>query len=301
VDTCQPNPEHFRSGRKRMKKKLLIAGGGYADIPLIKAAQNLGYHTITSGNNPNDHGHRIADETHLEDFSSPERMLVLAQKLRIDAICSCCNDFSAISSAYVAEKMGLPGHDRYETSLLIHHKDSYRNFARQHNINSPDAVSFTSQSMAIEAADTFNLPAIIKPVDLTGGKGISVAHSKSELIGSIEKAFSMSRAKRIVIENYISGSRHGFSALIKNKKIIFHFEDNEYFYWNPYLVGAASTPTTVSKHAIDKLIKDCELIAEKLSLVDGIFHVQFILSEDEPTIIEICRRPPGDLYINLVS
>jgi hypothetical protein len=35
--------------------------------------------------------------------------------------------------------------------------------------------------------------------------------------------------------------------------------------------------------------------------VDGIFHVQYIQTDKGPIIIEICRRPPGDLYINLVK
>ena len=85
------------------KKKILIAGGGYADIPLIKSAQKLGFYVITSGNNPDDLGHKESDETCLADFSYPEAMLSIAKGLGVDAICSCANDFSAISSAYVAE------------------------------------------------------------------------------------------------------------------------------------------------------------------------------------------------------
>jgi len=36
------------------KKKLLIAGGGYADIPLILSAKKLGFYVITSGNRPDE-------------------------------------------------------------------------------------------------------------------------------------------------------------------------------------------------------------------------------------------------------
>lgn len=38
-----------------------------------------------------------------------------------------------------------------------------------------------------------------------------------------------------------------------------------------------------------------------LSLKTGIFHVQYILRKEEPVIIEICRRAPGDLYLKLVE
>ncbi len=102
------------------KKKLLIAGGGHSDIPLIKAGKELGFHVITTGNNKDALGHKYSDEYHYGDFSNKEEILELAKKLKIDAICACSNDFSAITASYVAEKMGLSGHDSYETTLLLH-------------------------------------------------------------------------------------------------------------------------------------------------------------------------------------
>ena len=49
------------------KNRLLIAGGGYADIPLIKAAKKLGFYVITSGNREDDLGHQFSDETRLAE------------------------------------------------------------------------------------------------------------------------------------------------------------------------------------------------------------------------------------------
>jgi len=119
---------------------LLIVGGGYADIPLILSAKKLGYHVITTGNRPNELGHLYSDEYHQADFSDIEAILTLSEQLKISAICACCNDFSALSSAYVAEKLGRPGHDSYETAKIIHHKDLYRQFALKHGISSPIAM-----------------------------------------------------------------------------------------------------------------------------------------------------------------
>src|SRR5690606_30231550 len=131
--------------------------------------------------------------------------------------------------------------------------------------------------------------------------GISVANSRQQAESGIRMAFDLSREKRIVIEEFLDGTRHGFSALIKNKKIVFHFSDNEHYYLNPFMVSAASTPSIAGENAINQLISESEKIASRLQLVDGIFHIQFILKDGAPVIIEICRRPPGDLYINLVT
>ena len=74
----------------------------------------------------------------------PDAILALARELKISAICACCNDFSALSAAYTAEKLGLPGHDDYRTSQIIHHKDEYRKFASANGIPTPRALSFTN-------------------------------------------------------------------------------------------------------------------------------------------------------------
>ena len=52
---------------------------------------------------------------------------------------------------------------------------------------------------------------------------------------------------------------------------------------------------------MQNLVDQSEKTSKLLSLETGIFHVQFILQNDEPVIIEICRRPLGDLYIKLVE
>ena len=283
------------------RKKLLIAGGGYADIPLILSARQLGYYVITSGNRSDELGHIHSDEYRPADFSDKEAMLKLATEISIDAICPCCNDFSAISSAYVAEELGLPGHDSYETSLLLHHKDQYREFAMANGIPTPVAKGYSDLGTALSSLDNFQLPVIIKPVDLTGGKGITKVHNPDEFHPALENAFTISKSGRIIIEEFLDGTRHGFSAFIREGRVVFHFADNEYYYMNPYLVSGASTPTTAPTSAVEELIYQSEKIAGLMGLVDGIFHVQFILCDRQPVIIEICRRPPGDLYIKLVE
>jgi biotin carboxylase len=280
---------------------MLLAGGSHADIPMIKAAQALGYHVITSGNRAQDLGHAYADETHLADFSDPEAIRALAQRLGVDALCASCNDFSALSCAWAAGQLGLPGHDSYDVACTLHHKDLYRAFALANDIATPRAHGCTSVDEAREAAADLRFPLIVKPVDLTGGKGISVARDMAELEASLQKAFAITRAGRIVVEEFLEGTRHGFTSFLKDGKVVFHFQDNEHYFLNPYMVSAASTPARVSASATHSLIATTERIAGLLSLVDGIVHIQYILHAGKPVIIEICRRPPGDLYVRLVQ
>lgn len=283
-------------------KRLFYLGASHADIPILKAAKRLGYYVITSGNNPKDLGHQFADEYVDADYSDYKQMLETAKSLKIDAICPAANDFSALSAAYIAESLGFKNYDSFATLEILHHKDKYRDFAKNNSIPTPFAYSFTEAKSAIDFFKNKQLfPLIIKPIDLSGGKGVSVVHSQTELENNIGKAFALSKARRIVIEEYLTGSNHGASMFLQNGKVAFSFFDNEYYYKNPFLVSAASTPSAISNIAKEELIKTSNKIASLLKLANGIFHLQFINSAKGPIITEICRRTPGDLYIRLIE
>ena len=297
------------------QKKLLLLGGSHAEIPLIQAAQALGWFVITTGNNRDGLGHPYADKTVFADFSDKNAMLELARAEGVAAVCSGCNDFALLSTVYVCERLGLPGHDSYATSIEIHHKDKYRALATRLGIPTPRAMvvrnaqefeeAICGTAFAAPATDSrasLTFPIIVKPVDLTGGKGIHRAANKDEARAAYRDAVSRTREDHVVVEEFVQGTNHGFSAMLVKGKVAFAFADNEQYYINKYLVSGANTPSTSSKATLAMLRDYSERIARELRLVDGILHIQYIERADgTPVIIEICRRPPGDLYIKFVK
>lgn len=283
-------------------KKMLMLGGSHAEIPMIQAARKMGYYVITTGNQESGLGHPYADEYVNCDFSDKEAIYRLATEKKVDAICSGCNDFAALSAAYAAEKMRLPGHDSYETALQIHHKDKYRALAERIGIHTPRSYRCTAPNEIDAICSNITFPVIVKPVDLTGGKGMMRCDDVYQVKSAVANAMKVTRQNYVIIEEFVTGTNHGFSAYIQNGRVTFYFVDNEQYYHNPYLVSGASAPGDVPLHAIEQLCKDCNKIAQELSLADGILHIQFILTRtEEPVIIEVCRRAPGDLYIQFVQ
>jgi Biotin carboxylase len=296
-----------------MSKKLLLLGGSHAEIPLIKAAQELGWYVITTGNNRDGLGHPYADKTVFADYSNKEAMVELARRENVQAVCSGCNDFSLLSTVYVCEQLGLPGHDSYATSLEIHHKDKYRALATRIGIPTPKAITVSANLGNKEISDenyaafenaiaALTFPIIVKPIDLTGGKGIHRAATIEEARVAYKDACSRTRQDHIVVEEYVEGTNHGFSAMLVKGNVAFAFADNEQYFINKYLVSGANTPSTTPDTGLAKLRDYSERIARELNLVDGILHIQYIEKNDgTPIIIEICRRSPGDLYIKFVK
>ena len=284
------------------KKKMLLLGGSHAEIPLIQAAQALGWYVITTGNNRDGLGHPYADKTVFADFSDKDAMLDLARAEGVQAVCSGCNDFALLSTVYVCEKLGLPGHDSYATSLEIHLKDKYRALATRLGIPTPRAITVRNVADFDTAIASLSFPIIVKPVDLTGGKGIHRAANADEAREAYCDACSRTRQDHIVVEEFVQGTNHGFSAMLVKGKVAFAFADNEQYFVNKYLVSGANSPSTSGSETLAKLRDYSERIARELHLVDGILHIQYIEKPDgTPVIIEICRRPPGDLYIKFVK
>jgi biotin carboxylase len=279
-------------------KKLLIVGGNHSDIPLIESSKKLGYHVITTGNNHNGMGHKYANETYLEDISNKDAILNLAKKLNVDVIVPGCNDFAIITASYVNEQLKLNGcYDSYETTLILHHKDKFKQFAILNNLLVPDSISFDNKKLAINSIDSLQYPSIVKPIDLTGGKGITKINNKDEAIEAINKAFNISRAKKIVIDDFFYGSLHSLSTIIKNQKVIFYFGDNEYSYKNQYLVSTSTSLSNDFNCVYKLLIDETQKLASLLKLADGILHMQYLKDESNNIkLIEFTRRMPGDLY-----
>ncbi|MFM8725460.1 MAG: phosphoribosylglycinamide synthetase, partial [Planctomycetaceae bacterium] len=109
--------------------RLLIAGGGHSDVPLIQAARNLGWTVATAGNRPDELGHRLSHVFLHCDYSDPQAVLAAARQFRAEAVCACCNDFSAVSCAFVAAELQLPGHVTRESCGRMHHMDRWRPFS----------------------------------------------------------------------------------------------------------------------------------------------------------------------------
>ena len=93
---------------------------------------------------------------------------------------------------------------------------------------------------------------------------------------------------------YLVRSRSIF--FVKSKKIIYEFYDNEYYSIDRLAVIATSSVSNLNQLHKKRLKNFCIEFMTKYNLVDGLFHIQCILKNDEIYIIECTRRLPGDYY-----
>ena len=107
--------------------KVLLCDANFCVVPLLKSMQKK-FNVAVVGINKNDPCHYLAKESYFIDYSSEAELLELFKDNKFDYIVSGCNDQSYLSSAFVAEKLKKPGYDDYQTALIIHHKDKFREY-----------------------------------------------------------------------------------------------------------------------------------------------------------------------------
>lgn len=278
-----------------MKKALLLCTS-HNDLGLIRALRKLGYFIVATGNRDNSPGECWVDKYIKTDYSDKEQMLQIAIEEKIDVVCPCCNDFGVYTASYIAEKLGLPGYDSYETTMLLHNKDKFKTFAKQYGIVTPLARSFDTNEDALRCIQDMIFPIIIKPTDASAGNGINKVNNIYDAEIAVQEAFSVSRKKKIVVEPYIVGTQHGFCTFLVNKKVVACCTNNEYSIINPYRVEIDTYPASQWKSVYSVLVEQIERIAQILNLKDGIFHLQYILKDGVPWIIEVMRRILGNMY-----
>ena len=283
-------------------KRVLITGGSHSELPLIRALHRLGYEVVSTGMDEGGLGHREADHYERGDYSDQEHVLRLARKWDVCGIVSGCNDFACLSASYASAMLGLPGHDAPAIAQKIHHKNEFRQCCRAAGILVPAFVAVKSREELERAREWLRYPVMVKPIDLTGGKGVRKCANFYEVQMGYQAAVVVTRADAILIEECIEGTNHGTSMLLQNGRVIFAFYDNEEYYKNKYLVSGAHAPSDLTDAVKEQIKADVERLASHLKLKDGLFHCQCIVNEaGEAYLIDPCRRAPGDLYLLLVE
>lgn len=278
-----------------LMKKILILGGSHRDIPLIKASQKLGYFVITLGDRDYYLGHNYSDKSYKISFNDLDAVRKIIKDEQITYLLPGSGEESYLNTVQLAYEFGIGNFDTLETARLVHNKWKFKEFCFQNNISTPKGFFYNPTSN--EKID-LPFPIVVKPTNLSGGRGVEVVYDDITLQDALKNASHLS--SEIFLEEFIDGKLIAYSIFLQNQKIIYGFTGEDKTYLNPYLIATAY-PITLSDETLNKLKDDIEKLAKLLNLVDGMFHLQVLIKNNIPYIIDVTRRIPGDLYPYLIE
>lgn len=285
----------------------MLLGGLRYLIPVIEAAHKLGLYVITCDYLPDNIAHKYSDEYRNVSIIDKEAVLKVARELEIDGIMSFAVDPGVTTAAYVAEQMGLPNVGPYESVCILQDKARFRDFLRKHGFNCPWSFGFSSVESALAAAEQFSYPAIVKPTDAAGSKGVSRIDSASELPAALQSAFKSSLSGNIIVEEFIekAGCSSGSEAFVENGKLTFVSFASQRFdekAANPYTPAGTSWPSTFTKEQEQELSQELQRLISLLGMRTAIYNVEARVSTNgKPYIMEVSPRGGGNRLAEMLQ
>lgn len=286
-------------------KKIMLLGGNYFQATATRAAKALGLHVISVDYTPENPAHKLADEYHNVSTTDRESVLALAKRLGIDGIVSYASDVSAPTAAYVAEQMGLPTNPLSAVEILTQ-KDHMRHFMGTHGFLIPKGAGFTAYDEALDFFQNIKKPAMVKPVDSSGSKGVTKIFEVSEFQDAWNSAMAFSRCGKVIIEEFLvrDGYQVAGDAFIVDGKVAFAGLMNEHFdrLCNPLVPIGESYPSILSEDVKEKALSEIQRLLTLLGMKMGAINLDFMIdTSGNVYILEIGPRNGGNLITDIIN
>lgn len=182
-------------------KKLLLIGGVAPTLDLVNLARRNGVFIGVADYNKDTVVKRAADVAYDIDVTDVDAVVDLYKREKFDGLIS---NFVDMLSPYVTEVANRVGaHVPYTVEQLKMSTDKkyFKNKCIEYDVPVPKEYNIRSLD-DIDKIDV-KYPVIIKPVDGSGSKGITVCNDIVELKSGYEKALAASRNKSVIIEEFI--------------------------------------------------------------------------------------------------
>jgi len=183
---------------------LFIAAGRH-QRRAIERARELGHRVLAVDRNPDAAGLRAADAGFVVDFSDLEALLGAVGEDGFDGVLTVASDRAVPVVAAVAEARGLPGIGA-ETAHLMTHKIAMRRALGEAGVPQPRFAAVRILSERYRAVSEVGFPAVLKPADSGGQRGIFRIDSLDDLEAHLHETLSASPSGEAILEEYVEGT-----------------------------------------------------------------------------------------------
>ena len=280
---------------------LMLLGSGELGREFAIAAKRLGCRVIACDRYANAPAMQVADDCEVFPMLDGAALRAAVEKHRPDHIVP---EIEAIDTATLAdlEREGWHVVPSAKAVQLTMNRDGIRDFAAEElGLTTSRYLFAETREEAIAAAETVGLPAVVKPVMSSSGKGQSSARTSQELGTAFDYAVANMRGDRprVIVEEFIDfdyeitlltvATRDGvlFCPPIGHRQEKGDYRES----WQPHPMDEA-----VLASAQDQAEKVVTALGGH-----GIFGVEFFIAGDRAIFSELSPRPHDTGMVTLIS
>jgi biotin carboxylase len=283
-------------------KTVLFVGAGRHQRRAILQAKELGLRVAAVDRNPDAPGLKEADIAKVVDFADVDAVLKETARLKLDGVLTVSADRAVPVVAAIAEARGLPGIG-VETAHLLTHKVAMRRRLADAGVPQPRFAAIRSLSERRRAADEVGFPAVLKPADSGGQRGLFRVESVDDIDAHLHEALSASPTGEAILEEYIEGTEmNGIVIARRDDAIPLTLSDRLRPPGVGFGVGWIHVyPATTFGAQLEESERVAVHTVHALGLHNAIAFPQLIASPDGSVqVVECAARIPGGQMADLV-
>jgi biotin carboxylase len=277
-------------------RTFVLTGGSRSQLGLLEQARALGHEVCVVDGAETAPLLAEADHGIVRSFTDVEGVLADLAERRIEprAVATMGSDQAVLPTARIAERLGLPGLP-VRTAETVADKRRMRAAFDAAGVPSPGGAVIATPETAPAALAEVGLPAVVKPVDGSGQRGVTEIRTSEELGGAVARALAASRIGAAVLERYVAGDEYTVNGFLL---------DGEYFPMSttrrllhpPPPLGvciAHRYPSGLAAEAEKELFDLAHSASRAVGIDSGPSYVQVRVDEARPWVIEVGARLGG--------
>lgn len=283
-------------------KTVLFVGAGRHQRRAILRAQELGLRVVAVDRNPDAPGLAAADVAEAVDFTDAEAVTEVGRRHGVEGVLTVSADRAVPVVAAVAEALGLPGIGS-ETAHLMTNKIAMRRTFADAGVPQPRFAAARDLQSARVALDAVGVPAVLKPADSGGQRGIFYVESQDELDGHLHVALDESPTNEAIVEGFHDGLElNGIVIAREGEAFPLTLSDRLRPPGIGFGVGWIHVyPASIYADVLEEAERVAVHAVKAVGLRDGIAFPQLIVSDDGSVrVVEVAARIPGGQMADLV-
>ena len=281
---------------------VLFVGAGRHQRRAIIRARELGIRVVAVDRNPDALGFAEADVAEPVDFTDVAAVTEVGRRHAVDGVLTVSADRAVPVVAAVAEALGLPGIGT-ETAHLMTHKIAMRRTFADAGVPQPRFAAARDLASGRSAVEAVGLPAVLKPADSGGQRGIFYLESEDDVDAHLHSALAESPTGEAIVEGFHDGLEMNGIVIVRDGEAIpLTLSDRLRPPGQGFGVGWIHVyPASIYADTLAAAEQAAIHAVHALGLRDGIAFPQLIADDDGSVrVVEVAARIPGGQMADLV-
>ena len=275
--------------------KVMVLGGGNCQLNLIERLKKEGDEVILIDYLPDCPGAVLCDIHIVESTFDTEAVLRAAREQDIDAIITLGTDQPVLTAAKVADELRLPFYLTPVQALAATNKRVMKKMFSENAIPTAN-YRLISKYFSEKDIEGIRFPAVIKPVDSQGQRGIYKVNSTYEISNHIDDTLSFSREDKALLEEYYENDEITINGWLEDGRLALLSVVDRVTLHSGAHIGICIAHNFPSLHLKDNY-KEIETLTQKIVDVFGFksgpVYFQYLVGAEGIKVNEIAMRIGG--------